>query len=370
MSGVPIVGAPDIEQSLATAHAALALVMFVIPGVVALVCEPLLFLLADRHPRKWFIRGGVGAMALGMFGASVAPGPITLALALSVLWVATGTATGLAQATLVDATPDERGRTLARWTLWSVGGDLAAPLILAGLAIVGLGWRAAFVVVGAVLVLAFLALCRADLGDGRGSGDEDEEDEAPTRGLVASLRELVTDKLLVAWVFGCALCDLLDEILVVFASLHLRAELGASTEWQSAVIAAFMVGGIIGLAVLDRLLKIRTERYLLVAASAMTFVSFIAWVAAPTLWAALLLAIPVGAASAPLYPLTAAQAYATRPDQSGSVLAAQHLFTPIGLLLPWLIGLVADAAGTHVALALLAVQPIGLIVLVRASRSR
>jgi len=369
MSGVPIVGAPDIEHSLGTAHAVLALVMFVVPGVIALVCEPLLFLLADRHPRKWFIRGGVGAMALGMFGASLAPGPITLALALSVLWVATGTATGLAQATLVDATPDERGRTLARWTMWSVGGDLAAPLILAGLAIVGLGWRAAFVVVGGVLVLAFVALCRTDLGDARGNGEEDDE-ERPARGLFATLRELLTDKLLVAWVFGCALCDLLDEILVVFASLHLRAELGASTEWQSAIVAAFMVGGVVGLWALDRLLTLRSERYLLVAASLATFVSFLAWVAAPGLWASLVLALPVGAASAPLYPLAAAQAYAARPTQSGSVLAAQHLFTPVGLMLPWLIGLVADAAGTYVALALLAVQPVGLIVLVRASRSR
>ena len=109
---MPVVGAPDIERSFATTHAALALIMFVVPGIVALVCEPVLFLLADRHPRHWFIRGGVGAMAVGSAIAAAAPGPVTFAIGLCVAWVATGTATGLAQATLVDRWPDERGKTL------------------------------------------------------------------------------------------------------------------------------------------------------------------------------------------------------------------------------------------------------------------
>jgi MFS family permease len=359
---VPIVGAPDIERSLGAAHATLALVMFVVPGVFALVVEPLLFLLADRYPRRWFIRGGVGAMALGSFGAAVAPGPVTLSLAFCLMWCATGVATGLAQATLVDASPDARGRTLARWTLWSLGGDLMAPALLAGLAIVGGTWRVAFVIVGGLLALTCIQLLVTPLDDVRGD-HEDEEDSATKRGLFATLRDVMTDKLLLAWVFGCALCDLLDEILVVFASLHLRAELGASAVWQSAVVGAFMVGGAIGLVALDRLLRVRTERWLLVAACVATIVSFVAWLAAPSLVLSLVLAVPVGIASTPLYPLAAAQAYAARPEQSGAVLAASQLFMPMGLALPWLIGLVADAAGTYVALALLVAQPAGLIAL-------
>jgi fucose permease len=85
---------------------------------------------------------------------------------------------------------------------------------------------------------------------------------------------------------------------------------------------------------------------------------------------ALVLAIPVGFASAPLYPLAAAQAYATRPQQSGAVLAASHLFTPLGLLLPWLVGVIADHVGTTVALALLVAQPLCLVVLVIVSRKQ
>ena len=64
------------------------------------------------------------------------------------------------------------------------------------------------------------------------------------------------------------------------------------------------------------------------------------------------------------------KAYALRPEQSGSVLAAAHLFTPLGLALPWLVGSVADHAGTTVALVLLVAQPLGLLLLVAASRTR
>lgn len=363
-----MIGAPDIERALGTAHAVLAVVLFVAPGVIALVCEPLLFLLADRYPRRWFIRGGVGAMAVGCFVASIAPGPITLSLALALAYVATGTATGLAQATLVDRNPDARGRTLARWTMWSLAGDLVAPVLLAGLALAGAGWRAAFAIVGGVLVVMTLLLCATRLGDEVGS-DDDGADAGPTLGLLATLREALRDKLLIAWLFGCALCDLLDEILVVFASLHIRGALGAGPLWQSAAIGGFLAGSALGLVAIDRLLRVRTERWLLVATSIVTAASFIPWVLAPTPLASMLLAIPVGAASAPLYPLAAAQAYASRPNQSGAVLAAGHLFTPMGLALPWLVGLVADRAGTTVALALLVVQPLGLIALVAASRA-
>ena len=86
--------------------------------------------------------------------------------------------------------------------------------------------------------------------------------------------------------------------------------------------------------------------------------------------AATLLAIPVGMFVGPLYPLAAAQAYACRPNASGSVLAAGHLFTPLGLALPFAIGALADAAGTTAALAVLVVQPLGLLVLVAVTRRK
>ena len=50
--------------------------MFVVPGLIGLVCEPVIFLLADRYPRAWFVRAGVGAMAEA--GKQVAEPPVDL----------------------------------------------------------------------------------------------------------------------------------------------------------------------------------------------------------------------------------------------------------------------------------------------------
>ncbi len=365
---MPVVGGPDIELTFATAHAVLALTVFVAPGAIALVVEPIVFLLADRYPRRWFIRAGLLGMSLGAFAAALAPGPVVLAIALGFSYIASGTCTALAQATLVDRFAEERARALARWTLWSVAGDMLAPALLAALALAGASWRWGFVAIGALLLVWLAALSAASF-----EVAPPQDDEAPTTttaGLWATMKSALTDPLLVAWLFGTALCDLLDEILVIFASLHLRIDLGASPLWQSLAVAAFTAGDALGLVALERLLRTRSERGLLAACAVGCVVAYVPWLLAPTPLAATLLAIPVGMFVGPLYPLAAAQAYACRPNASGSVLAAGHLFTPMGLMLPFAIGALADAAGTLAALAVLVVQPIGLLVLVGVTRRK
>ncbi|MDX2093977.1 MAG: MFS transporter [Kofleriaceae bacterium] len=364
-SGIPTINTTAIEQSFATSHAEIALVLFVLPGVFAMIVEPVVFLYADRYPRAWFIRGGATVLAASAFAAALAPNPVVLSVAVSFAWVATGASVALAQATLVDRTPDQRGRTMARWTLLSSLGDFAGPIIVGGLALVGLGWRASYLVIGAALAVWAAITWATPFTDARGAGDDDEE--AP--GVLAALRDALHDRVLVAWLFGIALCDLLDEILVVFATIHVREHFGAGTLVQSAVVGAGMVGSTLGLVWLERLLGRHGETKLLVWFGSACAVAFVAWIVAPTAWASVVLMVPVGVFASPLYPLAAAQAFARRPEQSGTVLAAGHLFTPLGLALPWLVGLIADHAGTFVALGLLILQPLGLVALVAFTRS-
>lgn len=354
------VAAPEIEHAFATTHAMLAALLFVGPGIVALCIEPLIFLLADRYPRAWFIRGGLAALALATLAAGLAPNAIALSCAISICWIATGAAAALAQATLVDLDPANRAKTMARWTLLGLVGDLCAPALLAGLGAIGLSWRAGYVVVGVLLgawaVVTWLVPIPSTV-------HTDDDDEAPRPGLLAGLREALADRVLMLWLLGLALCDLLDEILVVFATLHVKGALGGDGTAQSAVVATSMAAGAIGLVLLEKLLAKHGERTLLVWFGSACACSFAAWICAPTVWSSVLLMIPVGASSTPLYPLVAAQAFARRPESSGAVLAASHLFTPLGLALPFLVGAIADHAGTYVALAVLVVQPVALVVL-------
>jgi MFS family permease len=344
-------------------------VLFLVPGVVGLVVEPLLFLLADRYPRRWFVAGGLGAMALAAEVAALAGRVAVLAAALAVWSSATGVATSIARATLVDAAPARRVQVLARWTLFANAGDLLAPAVLAGVAALGLGWRAGFAVVGGVLAASAVGVAlHPDPLPAAAAVDDEDGGLAP--GLFAALRVALADRVLMLWLFGTALCDLLDEILIVLASLHVRTTLGASPFAQGALVASLIAGGIVGLLLVERWLPRWSERRLLVVCSLACAAAYTAWLFAPALWLSIALAPLVGAAASPLYPLTAARAYARAPGRSGVVLAASHLFTPFGLLLPIGLGAVADRAGTHAALALLLAQPLGLAVLAVTSREK
>jgi len=301
----------------------------------------------------------MAGMAIAAAVAALAPNGVVLSIALSLFFFSTGTATALAQATLVDRSP-EPGRTMARWALISTIGDLGAPALFAVLAIFDRGWRSAFGVTAIVLGVATLGLTAVDI-PGEGSGD----DETP---LWRTLWSALRDRRLVAWLFAMALCDLLDEIVIIFASLHVEHDLHGGPFLVSAVVAALVAGAAIGLVQVDRLLKRRAELTVLTMSAIACAVSYLAWLLAPEPWLAVVLMIPVGMFSAPLYPLAAAQAYKLRPGESGAVLAAGHVFTPFGLALPWLLGLAADHWGTLVALSLLVIEPIGIAILALLAR--
>ncbi len=348
----------------------LAVLLFVGPGIVALCIEPVIFLLADRHPRAWFVRGGLSVLAVATIAAGLAPGPIALSCAIAVMWVAIGSASSLAQATLIDRAPDRRAKTMARWTLLALIGDLCAPALIAGLSMLDLGWRHAFIVVGCLLGGWAMVTWLVPIPHTASTDDESHGSDAPKLGLFQALRSALGDRVLMMWLLGLALCDLLDEILVVFATIHVRDALGGGPLAQSVVVATCMASGAIGLVALEKLLAKHDETTLLVWAGTACAIAFVAWVLAPTVWLSVALVVPVGATSTVLYPLVAAQAFARRPEQSGAVLAASHLFTPLGLALPFAIGAVADHAGTYVALALLVIQPVALVALAVRARVR
>jgi fucose permease len=89
--------------------------------------------------------------------------------------------------------------------------------------------------------------------------------------------------------------------------------------------------------------------------------SYSAWLTTSTLWLSTSLFFLVGVTAAPMYPITSAQAYKALPGRSGTVNAAGHVFTPLSLAIPWVLGVVADHAGVRVALLLLLLQPVGLV---------
>jgi fucose permease len=245
-----------------------------------------------------------------------------------------------------------------------MAGDLAAPALIAALGAASIGWRGAYLVVGVVLFAWAVGLTRVRFDTGAPAGGDDEE-HAP---LFASLWLALRNRRLLLWLFGASLCDLLDEILVVFASLHLRDELGAGDVARAVLLGGYTAGAALGLVLTDRLLRRMDPLRLLAMSGAACAALFVVWIAVPAIWLSALLLFAVGVTAAPLYPITMAQAFAALPGKSGAVQAASHLFTPTSMMLPLLVGWMADRFGTSVALLALAAQPIGLAILALATR--
>lgn len=364
-SGAFSVGAAGIQASFEVSHQGLVGALLLAPGLTALVLEPVLFLLADRWPRRGFVVGGIAVMGVASAACALAPTPIVFTLVVSVSFVANSCGVELAQATLADAHPGDRARVLARWTLFGAVGDVAAPVMVALLAMLGYGWRAGFAVMAVVLVAWSMLLARAPFPE-----PARDDDDLPEPSLWVAMRTAVTNKRLLGWLLATSLCDWLDELLVVLAAVYLRAHAGADAVTISLVVGAYVGGSLLGLAVLERMLVRFAAHRLVVGCAAACAALFAVWLVVPALWASAALFALVGATAAPLYPLTMAQSYAALPGRSGAVHAAARVLTPLSLGAPWLFAWIADHAGTTAALAAILVGPITIAVLAALLPSR
>ncbi|HWB76810.1 MAG TPA: MFS transporter [Nannocystaceae bacterium] len=351
-TGVPVIEAPAVERAHALAHGGTAITLFVVPMVLGAILEARLLLWAERGDhRRWRAAMQV-VTAAGALAAALATTPWMLALALGVTGPAAGVVCSLAQAALVDASPDARERAMTRWTLAAALGDLCAPACIGVVAWLGGSWRAALAAVAALLLVHALVLART------GARTAQPEDEA--QGERASLRGALRNRLLVTWLAFTTLCALLDEILVALAMLHLRQDRGASEAEAAWAAAAWAAGCGVGLFATDRVLARTSARRLLGLGALGCAIACTTWWLAPTIVLAALGLFVLGLCTAPLYPIARARCYAAMPGNAVMVGVATQLFAPLEIGLPWLLGVLADAQGLPIALVALALGPIGL----------
>lgn len=357
-SGVPSVGAPGIQGTFGLSYVSVAGILLVVPGLLALLIEPPLFLLSDRTSKRRFVVGGLLALGLCQFLAGSASNVWMLLVALVLSAPLSGVGVGLSQAVLMDANPAEREKYMTRWTFMGMAGDLAAPLLFYVLAWFAAGWREAFLISGVLLVGYAIALSRQTFP--RAGAEVEAQDQVTIR---EALGEALRNRALLLWLVGVGLCGLLDEILVAFGALYLREALGADLATRSLILMLFTGGMGVGLLLTDRWLTRAPPMRILGISSAACLVFYLAWIAAPSVWMSGLLMCAVGLCTGPLYPIAKAQVYRELPGRSGMVNALTTVFTSVELGVPLALGLVADHVGLAVALCLLAAQPLGLLLL-------
>lgn len=361
---MPIAASGLLQTALGLTTTQLTLALFALPTGFALLVEAPLMLWASRRAPGKVVGLALAAVGISALLTAQARSFEALLLALMLWYPAIGVATGLGQAALMDAAPEARATNLTRWTLAATVGDLAAPCLL-GLSVrLGSSFRPALVVVALIAFIAALRLWRV-----RGPIGADADD-APPPPRARSLARLRANRALIAWLSGAALCDLMDETLVALAALRVQAQFGQDALALTSVLGVLNVSALLGLTVLDRLLVHYPPRRLLALSCLASFCAFVLFLSCDGLIGMSIAVFLVGASAALHHPLAQAQAYAAEPEDAAWVATLGALFGVSALIAPPILGWVADGCGLIVALALLLVQPLGLLLVLFATRAR
>lgn len=378
-SGLPSSGGFALVDGFGVEVATLSAALFVAPQLFALLVEAPLLVWLEHYPRQRLLCLGLLGMACSMLGCAVAPGFLWFSVAWALYYPASGIACSVAQAALMDAEPERREQNMGWWSFAGWAGDLLGPVLLWVSSALTFEWRGAFATTALVLVMVALCfdrrvlpraererteleaeLCSVTAASQEASAEVVARCEAEVTPWQA-LRLLLGQRRLLLWLTGAALCTLMDEVLAVFVGIRIR-DAGKSVEQVTLALLAFTAGGVLGLAALEPVTARYSSDRLLPLSCFGCLAAWLGWLVCDSTLAQVPLLLACGVCVAWHYPIAQAQAYRALPGRSMLVAAGAQAFSVFELLLPLGLGFANDTWGVKVALALLAVQPVGLIV--------
>jgi MFS transporter, FSR family, fosmidomycin resistance protein len=331
-----------------------------LPGIISAILEPLLGILGDVWKRRLLILGGGIFFALACLLTGLSTGFAFLLVALCVFYPSSGAFVSLSQASLMDSDPQRHEQAMARWTFAGSLGVLLGPLLLSGLAFIGFGWRGVFIVLAglSVLVLVFAWQRLPKAPPGLQPLPRFPDVWSGLRNAFSALRGGEALRWLVLLPFS----DLMLDVLLGFLALYF-VDVARLAPAQAALGIAVWSGlGLLGDFLLIPLLeKVRGLDYLRVSVllELLLFPAFL--LVAQPLLKFILLGL-LGLFNAGWYAILKGRLYSSMPGRSGTVMTLDSLFSLLGQLLPFGIGLAAQYFGLRLAMWLLLLGPIALLI--------
>ena len=352
--------------------------LFTVGALSSMLFEPLINLLSDRVSKRLFIVCGMFSLVMSftLTGAASSYGMLLLAFAL--ISPGFGAALDLAQATLIDAAPHVASRTMTRWTVMASVGDLLAPLTVGIVTGFGLPWRVLCVLGAALWLVAavFTWPQRFPQAPISPPADDATAERSLWQTITTAFIEALRDRTLRRWAGVVLVCTMLDEVFLAFMGLYLHDGMHATTWELSLGLGALLVGGLLGLVVLDRVhaqlarrgATMRSDKVLLWLA-VVVLTNIIMLLVTHTLWVVIVTLFFIGAGASGWYPLAKAAAYDMRPGRTGVVRAVLSLGAPLDIVLPAAIGIVAGHFGIMAGIAFLGLAPLAVLALIPYGRS-
>lgn len=367
VSGIPVLTLPLAREELNFSYAQAGLI-FTIAELTGLFVNPALDAVSDHWAKPRLVMGGLLGLALGFALASSSPTFTWLLLAFVIMGATNGAAVGLGGNILIDQAPDAALATTTRWVFLATIGDLLGPLLVAGTIALQGSWRL-LMGGGALIWLAVALFLSAQRFTARQTkaAPADAAEEPMWQVIRTNLRAGFQTPRLMRWLLLATLPSLLDEMFLGFAGLFLTDKIGVAPQMISLALLAPTVGGLLGLAWLERSRKSHDPSRLLAVAALISLSGLIGLVMTTTVWVALIALLLTGAGAILWYTIAQAQALAALPGRSGTVGALHAIFAPIEIIAPLLIGLVAERWGIQAGVTMFLVAPV-LVLLLRPRR--
>ncbi len=350
---------PFIRTDLRLSYLQIGLLLSV-PGIVSAILEPLLGILGDVWKRRLLILGGGIFFTLACLLTGLSSGFIFLLLALCIFYPASGAFVSLSQASLMDSDPDRHENNMARWTFAGSLGVVAGPLLLAGLAFIGLGWRGVFFTLAGLSVLVLLFAWQRLPKTPPGLHLLPDFPRM-WKGLREALGALRVGEVL-RWLVLLQFSDLMLDVLLGFLALYF-VDVARQTPEQAALGIAMWSGlGLMGDFLLIPLLEKVRGLDTLHWSVLLELILFPAFLLVTIPLEKFVLVGLLGLFNSGWYAILKGRLYSSMPGRSGVVMTLDSLFSLLGKILPFGIGLAAQSFGLRTAMWLLLLGPIALLI--------
>jgi len=331
-----------------------------LPGFLANFIEPFIFIIGDVWKRRALILIGGVFFTLALFLTGISTSFLFLITVFILFNPASGAYIGLSQAALMDSAPERRENNMARWTFAGSLGVFLGPILLAGVLTIGFSWRGTFF---GLAVLSTLILLAAWM---RMPHDTSQPVSFPQFGEVARQFRVAVSALgswsIVRWLVLLEFSDLMLDILYSFLPLYF-VDVAGFMPAEAALSVAVRTGvGLLG----DFLLIPLGERvkgldYLRVSVI-LELILFPLFLVSSISWLKLVIVGLMGFFNAGWYAILKANLFESMHGQSGVAQALDNVSGLIGKLIPFSVGLAAQAFGLETAMWLLLAGPIVLLI--------
>ena len=331
-----------------------------LPGIIGNLVEPILGVLGDVWKRRALILGGGLFFSAACLLTAISHNFTLLLISFILFNPSSGAFVTLSQATLMDSDPTRHEHNMARWTFAGQVGVVLGPLLLGGAVLIGFGWRGIFFILGG---LAAFLLAGAWRFLSPPSANHPPIPQLTTlwSGLKAALAALKRGPVL-RWLILLEFSDLLLDVLYGYMALYFVDVAGFTASKAALGVAVWTGFGLLGdfliIPILERVKGLDYMRSSVI----LELILFPAFLLIPNTWLKLVIAGLMGLFHAGWYAILQGNLYTAMPGQSGSVMAVGDIVGLFGKLIPFGIGLAAQAFGLGPAMWILLAGPVALLI--------